>query len=89
MTTITKRFNILFKNKINLACKIAYKVRVVHTEPSDHWYVGARVCVCVFCFLFELVASAEILENFTLKFNFCLHLKKIRSFANLYSSKET
>ena len=77
MTTITKRFNILFKNKINLACKIAYKVRVVHTEPSDHWYVGARV------------ASAEILENFTLKFNFCLHLKKIRSFTNLYSSKET
>lgn len=47
---------------------------MVHTEPSDHWYVGA--CVCVFCFLFELVANAEILKNFTLKFKFLSSLKK-------------
>ena len=51
-------------------------MRVVHIEPSDHWYVGACVCVCVCCFLFKLVANAEILENFTLKFKFLSSLKK-------------
>ena len=81
MTTVTKRSNMLFE-------KWAYKVRAVHTEPSDRWDVGA--CVCVFCFVFELVANAEILENFTLKFKFLSSLKKkIRSSADLYSSKET